>query len=290
MEFLKVVGDRRSIRWFKPWEPVDPVSIQRILEAARWCGCPGNLQPWRAVVVAQRDLDPVDRERLLDAANRQRPHEQAPVWIYWFGDVAAVAPGAFYSQIALGLEVGMLAEAAGWDLAAAKRSIEQGVPAPPGMPPLHQTVHGLPPQIAAALAMQETNAAITLATLAAVNEGLGTCLHIAATPSAAGALYEVLGVPETYLPVWLQLVGHPAESREAGGQRPRQPFEALFSLGRWGTPVPRDDRVVDDLRREGLLQAPAPLPGRDEEIAHLARMFGYAGGPAVAAVSEMKRS
>ena len=58
MEFLKVVGDRRSVRWFRPWEPVDPASVQRILETARWCGCPGNLQPWRAVVVVQRIWTP----------------------------------------------------------------------------------------------------------------------------------------------------------------------------------------------------------------------------------------
>jgi len=278
MEFLKVVGDRRSIRWFRPWEPVDPASVQRILETARWCGCPGNLQPWRAVVVVQRDLDPAERDRLLDAANRQRQQEQAPVWIYWFADVAAVAPGAFYAQIEMGLQVGMLAETAGWDASAARSAIEDGVPAPQGMPPLDQTVHGLPQEFAVALAMQETNAAITLATLAAVNEGLGTCLLIAAAPSAAPALYEVLGVPETFVPVWLQLLGHPAESWKAGGQRPREPFEALYSLGRWGTPVPRREDVVDDLRREGLLQAPAPLPGREEELRHLGRMFGYAKG------------
>src|SRR5262245_26905402 len=146
------------------------------------------------------------------------------------------------------------------------------------MPPLHQTVHGLPPEFAAALAMQETNAAITLATLAAVDEGLGTCLLIASAPSAAPTLYEVLGLPETFVPVWLQLVGHSAESREAGGQRPREPFEALYSMGRWGIPMPRDEGVVEDLRREGLIQAPAPLPGRDEELRHLGRMFGYAEG------------
>lgn len=278
MEFLKVVGDRRSIRWFRPWEPVDPASVQRILETARWCGCPGNLQPWRAVVVVQRDLDPGDRDRLLDAANRQRQHEQAPVWIYWFADVGAVAPDAFYSQIELGLKVGMLAESAGWDASAARSAIEDGVPAPQGMPPLHQTVHELPPEFAVALAMQETNAAITLATLAAVNEGLGTCLLIASAPSDAPALYEVLGLPETFVPVWLQLLGHPAESPLAGGQRPREPFEALFSMGRWGTPVPRDEGVVEDLRREGLLQAPAPLPGREDELRHLGRMFGYGEG------------
>ena len=33
----------------------------------------------------------------------------------------------------------------------------------------------------------------------------------------------------------LQCVGYPAESLEAGGQRPRRPFESLFSLNEVGT-------------------------------------------------------
>jgi len=53
MEFLQVVGSRRSIRWFRPWQPVEAEKLQRILEAARVTGCPRNLQPWRAVVVTQ---------------------------------------------------------------------------------------------------------------------------------------------------------------------------------------------------------------------------------------------
>jgi nitroreductase len=276
MEFLQVVGDRRTIRWFEPGRPVDPHAIQRVLEAARWSPCPGNLQPWRAVVVIQADLPEDDRERLLDAANRQRQHEQAPVWIYWFADVAATAPSHFLSQIELGLRVGMLSREAGWDESAARAAIEDGTPAPAGMAPLHQTVHGLPPEFATAMAMQETNGAIALAQLAAVNEGLGSGLLIAATPQTARVLYEVLGVPSTFVPVWLQLIGEPAESREAGGQRPRDPFENMFALGRWGTPYPRDPAVVGELRREGLIQREAPVPGRDEELRALARRFGYA--------------
>ena len=37
----------------------------------------------------------------------------------------------------------------------------------------------------------------------------------------------------------------------------------------------RDPRVVEELTAEGLLQAPAPLPGRGEELRFLARMYGY---------------
>ena len=275
MEFMKVVGDRRSIRWFRPWKAVEPAKIQRILEAARMTGCPGNLQPWRAVVVVQADLDPTDRERLLDAANHQRAQEQAPVWIYWLADPSSVAPVAFLRQIAVGLEIGMLSPAAGWSEGAARAAIEDGVPAPHGMPSLEQVVHGLSPEIAAIIAAQETVGACTVATLAAVDEGLATCLHTATSPVGAAMLYEVLGLPAHVVPSWLQLVGYPAESPDAGGQRPREPFDSLFFSMRWGTTLERDPAVVADLEREGLIQAAAPLPGRDEEIMHLGRMFGY---------------
>ena len=56
MEFTRLVGTRRSIRWFKSWEPVPRDSIQRILEHTRWTTCPGNLQPWRAIVVYRDEL------------------------------------------------------------------------------------------------------------------------------------------------------------------------------------------------------------------------------------------
>ena len=275
MELLNAVGSRRSIRWFRPWQQVEPEKVQRVLEAARLAPCPGNLQPWRAVVVRQEELDPGDRARLLEAGNAQRPHEQAPVWIYWFGDASAITPQAFLAQVTLGLEVGMLSRSAGWDEEAARGAIEDGTPAPPGMAPLHQTVHGLPPQIAAVLASQETIGAITIASLAAWNEGLGTCLLIPAAPASAATLFEVLQVPAHFVPVWLQLLGYPAESPEAGGQRPRDAFESLFADRRWGQPLARDAGVVEDLEREGLIQAPAPLPGRAEELEGLARMFGY---------------
>ena len=32
MDFLQVVGDRRTIRWFKTWEQVPIDKIQRILD------------------------------------------------------------------------------------------------------------------------------------------------------------------------------------------------------------------------------------------------------------------
>ena len=279
MEFLEVVGRRRSIRWFAPGRPVPEEAVQRILETARMTGSPGNTQPWRAVVVVAGDLEPAAREALLEANNHQRAQAQAPVWIYWFADPAATTPEAFLERVREQLPVGSIPASFGWTEQAVREAIVEGVPAERGLPALDSTIHGLPPEVSVVLAVQETNAACAVAALAAVNEGLGTCLHIVAAPAHQEPVKEMLGVPERLVAVWVQLVGHPAEQDDAGGQRPRLPFEALFSLGRWGTPFPRSPRVVGDLEREGLIQAPAPLPGREAELQRLAREFGYADPP-----------
>lgn len=273
--FLSVVGGRRSIRWFEP-APVERAQIQRILEAARMNGSPGNLQPWRAVVVDAGELDDEVRDRLLDANNRQGAHVLAPVWIYWYADPHAAAPPAFLAGVRELLATGALPEAFGWSEERARAAIQDGSAAPSGMPQLDATVHGLPFEVSAVLAAQETVAACSLATLAAVAEGLGTCLQSIAAPAKHRQVRSLLGLPAHFVPVWLQLIGHPAESPEAGGQRPRAPFEELFSWGRWGTPFERDPHVVQSLRAEGLLQPAAPLPGRSEELARLARRFSGA--------------
>lgn len=72
----------------------------------------------------------------------------------------------------------------------------------------------------------------------------------------------------------MQLVGYPAESSEAGGQRPREPFEEDFFQMRYGEPFPRDPAVVRALEDAGMIQTPAPLPWRKEEVRALSRMFG----------------
>jgi hypothetical protein len=96
-----------------------------------------------------------------------------------------------------------------------------------------------------------------------------------AAPSKAHIVREELGIPETWVPVWLQLVGYPVEDAEAGGQRPRLPFEEIFYYGDAATRFERDPAVVCQLEQAGLLGAPAPVPGRFDELRRLAQMFGY---------------
>lgn len=275
MEFNRLVGTRRSIRYFQTWKPVEKDKVQRILEATRWTTCPGNIQPWRAVVVYRDELDKDDREALLRADNWQGAHVQAPVWIYWFGDVAAARPDSFVRNTIQLLEVGAIPAAYGWAKDTIIAAIDGGEETPEGMASIQEILHDMPPEVSHAMAYGETIGACAIATLAAVNAGLGTCLHTVGRPSQVQKVKEILGVPESWVPVWNQLVGYPAESPEAGGQRPRLPFEDTFFYMRHGRPFERDHKVVDELTEEGLLQPAAPLPGRDEELRFLARMYGY---------------
>ena len=75
----------------------------------------------------------------------------------------------------------------------------------------------------------------------------------------------------------LQTVGYPAETPEAGGQRPRLPFEELFFMNGYGKPYPRSEEVVEELKRDKMLQAPAPLPWREEELEYLKKALGLKG-------------
>ncbi|MBO0690884.1 MAG: nitroreductase family protein [Candidatus Dormibacteraeota bacterium] len=277
MQFLQVVGDRRTIRWFKTWEPVPRAKVQRILEVARLTTCPGNLQPWRAIVVERDKLDPQIREEMLAADNWQGGHTQAPVWIYWYADPNAARPESFARQTMQLVEVGALPEAYGWNAEHINAAIERGEQTPQGMADIHELIHGLPQAASEAVAAGETIGTCAVAVLAAVNEGLGTALNMIARPSKQNRIKEILGVPEDWIPVWLQLVGYPAEDARAGGQRPRLGFSQLFFEGDAHTPFERDDTVADELRDEGLLQeeAVAENPRRFEELRFLARMYGY---------------
>ncbi|MBV8360004.1 MAG: hypothetical protein JO189_19020 [Deltaproteobacteria bacterium] len=75
-------------------------------------------------------------------------------------------------------------------------------------------------------------------------------------------------------PTQVQLVGYPAESPNAGGQRPSPAFENLYFSGKWGVPLQSDPEVAARLKAAGMLQEPAPAPWRTDEIRALAHLFG----------------
>jgi len=270
-----VVGNRRSIRWFKTWEPVPRDKVQRILEAVRLTTCPGNLQPWKVVTVYRDEIDEATREELLKHDNWQGAHVQAPVWMYFYGDPDCARKEDFIRGTFQLIDVGALPTAYGWNSETIKAAIEEQVETPEGMAGIHELIGQITPEISGTVAYAEVVGACAQATLAAVNEGLGCCLHMVAKPSGQDRVKELLGVPARCIPVWNLLVGYPAESPEGGGQRPRFDWDDTFSLNKFGNPFPRDEAVVADLREKGLLQPEAPLPGRMDELKFLARMYGY---------------
>jgi len=118
----------------------------------------------------------------------------------------------------------------------------------------------------------EAGLAIAQAMLAGVDEGLGVGLHAF---NAAGAK-DVLKVPDHWVPMWILLVGYPAEDPKGGGQRPRRPLSESFYRGQYGNPWAEIPGVTERLKREGMIQEPMPADAaqRMQEIKQLADRFG----------------
>ena len=80
---------------------------------------------------------------------------------------------------------------------------------------------------------------------------------------------KIFKLPDSAHLLVLMTVGYPLESREAGGQRPKLPFEQLYFVNEHGNPFERDLRVVEELKRDGMIQASAPLEYRQKELEFL---------------------
>ncbi|MEO0101940.1 MAG: nitroreductase family protein, partial [candidate division WOR-3 bacterium] len=74
MEFYEVIKRRRSIRSYKR-DPIPEEVLNRILEAGRLAPSAKNLQPWRFLVIRDRETI----ERLVPAMRNQRFIAEAPI-------------------------------------------------------------------------------------------------------------------------------------------------------------------------------------------------------------------
>ena len=258
MELRQVIGNRRSMRFLRPYKPVEPEKIQRMLEAARIASHWGNVQSLRAVVVFR---DSADKETLeaLTAPIAGFQIQRAPVVIVWYVDTAAVDDQA--NRLRELLEAGALGFGEGKEEALETQLIPvfDGILEPMTQPGMNEI---------------DCGQGIAQATLMAFEQGLGTCCL--GTPFTE-KIRENLGLPETCRVLLLQTVGYPAEDPQAGGQRPRLPFERLFHMNGFGKAFPRSREVVEELERDGLLQAPGPLPWREAELDFLQRALDIKG-------------
>jgi nitroreductase len=258
MELREVIGRRRSIRFLLPYKPVEPEKIQRMLEAARIASHWGNVQSLRAVVVFRDSATP-DQLAALQAPIAGFQIRLAPVVIVWYLDTAAVDEQS--DRLRELLRAGALGFGEGKHEALEKQLI-----------PIFDSIRDKLKE--PGLSEVDCGQGIAQATLMAFEQGLGTCCL--GTPNT-DRIRERLGLPETCRILLLQTVGYPAESPEAGGQRPRQPFEDLFHMNAYGQPFPRSPAVVDELKRDRMLQSPAPLPWREAELEYLKNALGLKG-------------
>ena len=259
MEFKEVIGRRRSIRFFEPDKPVEREKIQTMLEAARLASCAVNAH-WAKAIVIERDKLPEDKLERMKTPVTALNIELAPVHIYWYADLSVVnrVEGSRLKEL---VDVGALAPTHGWS----HKFVDEFV-----YPQILKPMTESPGYAVGAAA--DCGIAMCQALLTAFDEGLGACFS-AFNPAVAKELFHV---PDEWIPLYVLLVGYPAESWEAGGQRPRPPFEEQYFEGEYGAPFKRDEAVVEKLKQAKMIQRPATPnnPKRIEEIKRLAERLG----------------
>jgi len=255
MELREAIGRRRSIRFLLPYKPVERDKIQRMLEAARLASFWGNVQALRAVVI-ERATAPKEVIDALPPGSAIAGFQLrlAPVLIVWYVDwnLLKVQGDRLHELVEVG--------AVGVDKEQTHRYLDESL-----IPFFQAGLEGIK---ANGLTEMDCGQGIAQATLVAFEQGLGTCLI--GVPAQKN-LKRVLALPADSKILVVQTVGYPAESPEAGGQRPRLPFEQQYFLNKCGQPFPRDAQVVKGLEEDKMLQQPAPLPWRRAELAYLSR-------------------
>ena len=265
MDYFRVLGSRRSVRYFDPDRPVERDKIETIGHATRLASRAMNV-PWGKGVVVYREALSEEERNGLKTPFAEVEFDLAPVYLLWYSDLAAredALQGVHYPTVPSGAlqDVAVYGPPHGWS----QRYVERVVVPQVLMPGLGNRVRG---------GNADTGMALMQGYLAAVDEGLGACL----VPFDEAGARRVVDVPEDFEPAAALLIGYPAESPEAGGQRPHGAWEECFFDRDTKTPFPRDAAVTAKLEAEGLLQTPAPLPWRGDEVRALSRGLGLAGG------------
>lgn len=266
MEFSQVVGARRSIRYFERERPVEREKIEIALRAAQLASRAMNV-PWgKGIVVYREELSEQERER-LKTPWASVEFDLAPVYLLWYNDLDArrvTLEEVRYPSVPSGVlqDIAVYGPPHGWS----RRYVERVILPEVLTPGLER----------GPMRGGNADAAMSLehAYLAAVDEGLAGCL----VPFNEEGAAEVLGVPDTWEPVLALLLGYSVESPEAGGQRPRPPWDAMFLDGHVDQPFKRDPEVTKQLEATGMVQEPAPIGWRAEEVRALSRGFGLPGG------------
>lgn len=258
MELKEVIGKRRTIRFFLPYRPVEREKIQKMLEAARRASCAGNVMNARAIVIWREKAEAHVLKAIAPRIGYQQMHT-APVFIFWYSESSVYHGDAWPDSVL------RLAEARriGVDYEETRKEIEEKLR--PTFLVAGKAMGTMP------LAFMDVGQAICQATLVAYEEGLGSCLMSSPRLERVAKLFNL---PETAVPICIQAIGYSAESPEAGGQTPKPALGEMFFDMQVGVPFESDPCVEAELKEAKLIQQPAPLPWREEELAYLMRALG----------------
>lgn len=263
MELKQAIGIRRTIRFYNPARKVEREKIQKMLEAARLASFWGNVQALRAIVMF-RDSSPAEAWEALVAPLGTAQLKHAPVIILWYWVEEAIYDRKTgYPTQGDRLHELIEARVMGVNKQAEHQFLDTVL-----IPYFKQNYEGI---MQTGLTDMDCGQGIAQATLVAYEEGLGTCCI--GTGSLDGPrekkMRKLFKLPDNAHLLVLMSVGYPLEQREAGGQRPKRPFEQLYFINEHGNPFERDPGVVEELKRDGMIQAPAPLEYRQRELEFL---------------------
>jgi nitroreductase len=255
---LRTLGNRRSIRYFDADRTVERWKVESMLQAARFASCQGNINCTEAIVLRKDECDVWDElEECVSGFNVQII-DQCSHLIIWLTNL-----NAWYGRAVDGISTVSLAGGTtkyhGWNY---EFSMTQTIP----------RLMSFPTERTEMLLRFETGQAVANAIAAGVGLGVGNIL--VAFGRKPGGVEKAFGLPPHYRFTWGHAIGYPLESPDAGGQRPRLKFERLFHDNAFGRPLASDPATVALLREKGLIQDPAPLPGRFEEIVAIAERHG----------------
>jgi len=257
IDLWKAIGNRRSIRYFLPYRPVERWKVEMMFQAGHRSSRAINGSFIKTVAVERETLEPETLEALKTPTNTA-DLEMAPLYLFTYAN--RLAPLGGPERLKDLYDRGAFAPALGWSHEFIDKVIDQTI-----LTPLARTEAD-----AIWIASVEAAMAIAHMLLMATALGLGACCK----SFVADAVKEQLKVPDHCVPIWMILVGYPAEHPQAGGQRPRPPLEEDYFWGNFETPFETTPSVTEELRRRHLLQPTAPYPWRDAEIRFIARAFG----------------
>ena len=201
----EAIQKRRSIRKYAP-DDVPQEMIDQMLEAARLAPSGSNRQPWRFLVVKDKEL----RKGLRRLCWDQRFIEEAPVVIVCFADLDRYAKEAVAKRRQESIDSGAVATLSGRFADPKFLAQMDSLSAPPR----EQLVSSV---------TANTYIAIEHLVLMATALGLGTCWVGAFEPAE---INQFFGLADNLVPVVVIPVGYPAG--KIPPQRPRVSFDEIL--------------------------------------------------------------